>query len=422
MKLFKSNFSIKVPKKWAITSLFLLGALSAGIFSCSDDDNNNATPEQPEVESALLMDWGFDSPSGNGVIRYAKVYTDIPSSLDNSTAVELGLNVSPQVYNGNMYSLDNNSKTLTKWTVDRTTLDLSVESIMSYASTGINASTIALGITFVSDSSAFLHDFTAGISVEFSPNSLEITDLINHSPLPTRNNFISGGGATIELNGKYVFPVGYSPINCCDYSEPTNATIGVFDPKAGTVDYKMDERNSGTSGLIKTEDGKVYVIPFLFQSIVDQTFRVPDNHQGNLSILRLDDNLDFDSNYFLDLEQLFPEISIFMSTAFIESGQIQVTYNDFEVPSWDQRFGFFTNPSKSALIDLETLEVNDFTALDQFSAVLVRAAFEGRNILVGLDQVNGETQSTLLRQEGATEFTSILSQIGGTIGNAQKLW
>ncbi|MEM9389691.1 MAG: hypothetical protein AAGA02_04410, partial [Bacteroidota bacterium] len=115
------------------TTMLAIGVISFGIYSCDDDDTSIEQAVE-EAESAWVYGFGFDTPSG--YVSYMGVYEQIPEQADKATAVELGSSASVFSYGENAFIWDSEAVTMTRWSIDKSSLELSVDAILSLASTG----------------------------------------------------------------------------------------------------------------------------------------------------------------------------------------------------------------------------------------------------------------------------------------------
>ncbi|MEM6265266.1 MAG: hypothetical protein AAGI38_22385, partial [Bacteroidota bacterium] len=161
--------------------LLLVGFISFGISACDNDDDGDMTSDGEETESAWLT--GYFTATPEGRLYYMEANENIPDETDVSNAVELGFGSRILSYGEHPYSWNDDAGTLTKWNVDRTTLEFSVAGIVSFASQGISGN-IGLSILIVSETEGYVPDIFEGQIVEFNPTTMTITQTHTFSPPP----------------------------------------------------------------------------------------------------------------------------------------------------------------------------------------------------------------------------------------------
>ena len=157
--------------------------IAFGLFSngCSDDDPPAPTdPVNTEAESAYLLGYRVETPEGR--VYYMEAHEEIPSNSNVSEAVELGLNRRIFSYGEHPYIWSGDDATMTKWTLDKTTLELSTDGVVSFGNTGISG--FVAPPIFLSETQAFFSELAEGVIVEWNPTTMEITKVHNVDPLP----------------------------------------------------------------------------------------------------------------------------------------------------------------------------------------------------------------------------------------------
>ncbi|MEM9260327.1 MAG: hypothetical protein AAGA62_11825, partial [Bacteroidota bacterium] len=197
--------------------MLFFSMLCFGITSCDDEEMaTEVTPEIEEVESAILQVIRTRTPQG-GTIEYATVTPTIVENFDISQAVELGSGVAVESFEDDMYVINSSSSTITKYSVDRSTLELKVEGILSFASTGITSTRT---LVFASSTRAFLSDLLEGTILEFNPETMVIENSFE-VPVPVPNvpenlNVFIFQGFLLN-SGNVVWPIDYNAgPSCCD--------------------------------------------------------------------------------------------------------------------------------------------------------------------------------------------------------------
>ncbi|MEM0940802.1 MAG: hypothetical protein AAGI25_13565 [Bacteroidota bacterium] len=225
------KFSKPKNKKQALLYMLFIGAISFGILSCGGDDNNDLNLEGEEAESAWIYAYRTSTPQGR--VYYMSAHEEIPSESNVSEAIELGLNSRIYSFGENPYTWNGNAATITKWDIDKTTLELSPRGILSFASTGISGN--AGPPVFLSETQAFSAFLKEGVIVEWNPTDMEVTQTFEVAPIPELSvelTFYSEWEKYLLANGKILMPVHFRiPVVCCDWYDTPGAMVAVFDPQ-----------------------------------------------------------------------------------------------------------------------------------------------------------------------------------------------
>ncbi|MEM9300304.1 MAG: hypothetical protein AAGA64_18245 [Bacteroidota bacterium] len=429
MRILNSKKTIK-NYKWA--TLFLIGAILLGITSCSDDDTTDVDSGNQELASGWLTGYRKDSPQG--ALYYMEASENILDETNVSNAVEVGLASRILSFGENPYTWNDEAGTLTKWSVDRTTLEFSVEGILSFASQGISGN-VGFGTTFVSETKAYIPNISEGVIVEFDPSVMEITEVINFDfPFPnSANGIYFNNQIYIPETEKFIFGINYFPEVCCEYDGPDAFTILVFNTMTNTIEVKKDQRLLiGEEALIRSDDGFIYVSPGLGQAVAKKYFdNVPAGPSSEFNVLRIDLDGNFDPDYSLD-------ISSVLSKEFARAFEIPPSGNvrPFIVPNnnfadnWNDRFGIFGDFPEWNVVGLNyaTGAVEPLTAFDGFNYVTLPNTVNGENyVVVGTVEVDNEggasrEVSYLTRVEDGFNLTLLTKNDGGTLRRIAKLW
>ncbi|MEQ6118099.1 hypothetical protein [Reichenbachiella sp. MALMAid0571] len=401
-------------KRWAWMTMLLIGTISTSITSCNDGEGDT-NPGGEEVETAYVR--GLESYTPNGTIKYLEVTKDLATNPDLSQAVELGQNVS--IHSAGKYpiTLSSDSKTITKWKVDKTTLEVSVDGILSYASTGATSTNVA----FVSETAAFICDLIEGVFVEFNPTTMELTKTHNVTPLNIPNNFSAYTVGKL-YNGKIIFPIQWGAQTCCDYPTPVYATVGVFDPSTGALTYDTDDRAIGLTAPIFIDGDNAYVVPANSQNawINHYLGASPNPHIA----LKLNADGTFDDSFISDIEDGLPDASLIRSSSFVFQDKYVFLYSEEELTgSFDNRFSARSSMEyKSVAYDLNTHEAELFSFDNKYNQVYLLATIDGVNYFNTFYLVGGEYSSNILVQNSLEDYSLISTiEIGG-FGYLGKLW
>lgn len=413
MKLFNSKNTTN--KRWTGLTMLFIGIIATGITSCNKDDDPSGDDSGEEVETAYVR--ALDSYTPSGTINYFEVIQDLSAEVDLSKAVELGQNTRIYSLGAHPFTINRNAKTITRWKVDKKTLELSVDAILSYASTGSNSNNIA----FVSETSAFITDLVEGIIIEFNPSIMEITKIHNVTQLEVPTN-INASYNGYSNNGKLIFPIRWQATTCCDYSEPLYATIAVFDPATESLVYDVDERNISINRILYTdENNDAFLLPNYQNAWFNHFFNA---NQKGFSVLKLNDNGNIDDSYEVNLEEGLPNITIYKSSSFVYQDNAVFTYSEDEITgSFDDRFANYNAmESKAVSYNLNTHEVKPFTAFDTYLFVNRKAIIDGKGHFAAYTATSDSYNTDLLVQNGLENFTVIATIQGGDFPYVEKLW
>ncbi|MEM6738292.1 MAG: hypothetical protein AAF620_19710 [Bacteroidota bacterium] len=427
MKTFNSKNLSKTSRKWAWMTMLLIGVTSVGITSCSEDDNSEITTvDEVEAESAFLQVYQNSTPGGR--ITYIRVTETIPEIADITQSIELGTEITIKTFGGQIFAVNPDASTITKWVVDKSSLELSVASVLSFASSGISSTR---SLTFASETQAFLFDVVEGVLLELNPESMEITkthDIGSALPGGSDGMRIGVNEGFLLNSGKVVWSVSYVADNgCCINPIPENVpSVGVFDPTTDQFTYKYDDRLYGGGSASVNDNGTVYISPNAYIAMNYHYFNILG--EPRYYTLRLDDNGDFDTSFEFELTEVI-DIDYGGYLVAKNGDEILVDYYDIDewAEAWDDRWNWWGNSlyDKASVINLETKEVAPFTGFDNYS--------NGGNFINNIDGVNyfgGYNwidnvgwESDLLKQESFESFTVVTKGSAGvSIGDFVKLW
>ncbi len=438
--MFNAKDIKKTNQKSVWVFMLLIGMLALGTISCDEDDNDNnntvtPVPEPdpiPEVPTGWLIGYVNSTPQGG--VYYMEASENIPEETNVSNAVEIGLGARVLSFGEHPYTWNNAAGTLTKWSVDRTTLEFSVEGVISFASLGVSGN-VGAETRFVSETKAYVQNLAEGIIVEFNPSVMEITEEINFGvPFPNAvtGRFIINDPVVIPESEIIVYGMSYFPGACCEYDGPDAYTIVVLDTRSNTVELRTDQRLLiGEEALMPSDDGFIYISPGLGQSVaVKYLDNVPAGPSSEFNVLRMDLDGNFDPDYSLD-------ISSVLSKEFARAFEIPPSGNvrPFIVPNnsfaenWNDRFGIFSDfPEWNVVgVNYVTGEVEPLTAFDGFNFVTLPTTIDGQLYvtvgLVELDDNDAETEvSYLARVEDGFNFTLLTRAEGGVLRRLAQLW
>jgi hypothetical protein len=355
-----------------------------------------------------------------------QAFEEQQSVLTVDNAVEIGLNSRIYTLGGQPYTWNADAATLTKWDVDRTTLDFSVEGIISFASLGFSSTTDNPPV-LISETEAYVAELTEGTIVEFNPTTMEITEVINVQPLPTVANpsaQLSNFGG-VQVNGKIVYAINYFPGDCCEWESTGGATIGIFDPSSNAFTYESDPRAmSGIFGLASDENGTPYTTPYFQNGFVNEYYNVdPADQEPANTVLRVGADGSFDSGFELVLEDILNgEIDVTIGIVGFFDGNIILQYTNSPTgfpESFNDRFQIFGS-IKYVSVDLATEQATPFTALDDLSLGFLglENTIDGINFYSGGDL---DGNALILRQNSLQDFEVVTTFSGGQIQRFDRL-
>ena len=432
--------------KITLKILSLILVLGLSLAACGDDDGptppeepptgmdddgpigmDDDEPSPPEVESAWFISYRNVTPQGR--VFYMEVKEEIPSETNSAEAVELGLNADVYSFSGNPYTWNGSARTVTKWDVDRTTLELSTNSILSLATTGISR----FRPLFLSETQAFVTNLAEGLIVEWNPSTMEITETYNVDPLPDLGTELVGYRESdgYLLSDKIVWPIWMAdPTTCCENSDlpqPSESLVAIFDVSSGMLQYSTDDRQYANEAglLLDPTDGSLYLYPSSRNALVPPYFDTTGLPNG-FSYLRINQDGSFDPDFNFDLTEVLDVVYI-RSSVLVFDNKLAVNYiddADYDFPAaYQDRYDVFSagDLEQSVLIDLDTKEVTPFTALEGWNGSSLLNTIDGVNYYAVFNTVDGI--AGILRQDGATNLTQLSTHNGGSgFETLDKLW
>ncbi|MEM9673248.1 MAG: hypothetical protein AAF992_11670 [Bacteroidota bacterium] len=421
MKMFKSKPTTKTTKTWAWTTVLLIIVITISIFSCSEDDSINVTPSGEEAESAWITGYFVSQPEGR--IWYMEATKDINSDVDINNSVELGSNAGVYSSGENVYAVSSDAKTITKWIINKSTLELDVAGLLSYASTGID---FIGDIVFKSDSEAYIYNLEEGLILQFDPSTMEITETFNFPPPANFQDAappLSGHGYLRDNN--ILMPISYFPENPDGDAAGMKATLAVFDTDTKSLTYNQDDRSlhlQAFQGLVTNDDGFNYVWPQRENAMFAHYWvNTPiDPH----TVLRVDNDGNFDNSYELDLNQAIDNFSLTMRPVVAFQNEVVFTYytTSLDNYAWDDRYNFFDNSSdaRNIKINLLTGEYSIATAFDAYAEVEFQNNIDGVNYIRAYNK--DYTKTWTLRQNGIDSYEQLQGLENGVIMYTNKLF
>ncbi|MGD1895066.1 MAG: hypothetical protein ACFB15_31290 [Cyclobacteriaceae bacterium] len=425
---------LKTSRKWAWLTMLLIGVLSVGTISCDDnnDDNNTVTPEpnEPvETEAGWLI--GYRTRTPQGLVWYMEVNEELPAETDLSNAVEIGFNAQILTFGSDVWTWNGDASTITKWEVDRTTLDFSVTELLSIATTGISGRRVAN--VFFSETQAFITNLAEGTIVEWNPQTMEIITVHNIDTLPDLGEEFSFYTEQViyqTSDEKIMMPIVFpTPNDPSQFPSPEGAMMAIFDPETSSVVYNRDDRMIANHSTLMPDfaDGSFYMVPNAYNSFWDPYLNMTGRPTA-MGVTRINPDGSFDPNFFVDLRD-FVDIAFLRSQFFVFDQKFVFSYintADYQYPeSYDDRFDVFSQPAKLLAVDLITGDVSDFTGFDIDGNTVDLAIFlgtvEGVNYFSGYSAADG--QGSLLIQNGLDPMTVVTIHNGDNLfQEVAKLW
>ncbi|MEM6735328.1 MAG: hypothetical protein AAF620_04585 [Bacteroidota bacterium] len=434
MKILKSTLNKAVLDQgntsenyWSWSMLLFFGILILGITSCKEDDDEiNADGE--DIESAILLGYLADTPEGE--VYYMSAHEEMPNELDISKAVEAGTNVRIRVFGEYAYTFDPDALTVTKWSIDKKTLEFSVIGVLSYASTGI---TLEYTNVFASETQSFLSDLAEGLIMEWDPSMMSITKVhtVTSHKYAGLENVEARQSRGYLLNGNPVWPINvrHEWPYCCDriITEP-GAMVGVFHSATEELTYYTDRRiYANDHTFVLDEEGSMYLQSNRSSSTINRYFNDGEgSDQAHYGLLKLTSDGEIDADFFINFEDLFP-IENYQRAGGVINNKLVMFYQEsvnwggsYET-WWENEFGENSTPSptKVVSIDLNTMEVNDLSDLVEYSYLWYINTIDNINYYESTDDLGN---SFVLRQNSVDNYTVVLNSGDLYVERYHKLW
>ncbi len=371
----------------------------------------NKEEEKEESTTAEIAVTRVNTPGGR--VYYMGAYSSIPSVLDYKNMVELGSNVTVYSYGEHPYVWNGSSSTLTKYTVS-STLEIRATDILSFASTGLSG--FFGPPAFLSETQAYFFVLGEGKVIEFNPSTMEIVETISVTALPgsddsdintaTYYNYITG-------DGKILLPVDANPGDFDKF--PQYAQVAVFDPSTKTVTYNNDTRMSmGYYTFAKdVSNGDYYYRPS--KNIVRaEDYATVTGYPTTGGMLKMRANGTFDPDFFLNLEEALDAHCIH-TVIYVYGSKAVVQYTESPWAPPTDPAQWSSIPTKMALLDLNTLAFEEFTALSKYGVVYPIGRMNGHEYY-GNFGGSGDAAGKyyFLRQTGPSNFEIASEALGGS--------
>ena len=409
-------------KKSGFLCIFAL-LMVFSLVSCGGDDDGptepDPDPDPVNIESASMVSFRTQTPTET--IYYMNVFGEVPAELSTSNAIELGANQRIFSFGESPYTWNGNASTLTKWNVSRTDLSIEPDAIMSVAGIGISGD---LGEpSFVSETEAYFFALDVGKVIEFNPTEMTITETHDVPSI----EFPGTGSAgwynvwiKYEKGDRVIMPIGYYSAGTWDI--PTNSQVAVFDTTTKTITYEDDDRLLAAAEVgVVSNNGDIYLQPAYGIDFAVH-YGAHTGKPSTTTTLRMNEDGTFDDSFSYDFSNVIDskflrEIPIIADNKAV----VTVAVSEWDFPADPEaRWGSLTYDN--FLVDMETDEVSEFTALNNYDVWFYSTTTDNTNYFVGQNE-SGETLTTfLLRQNAIDDYTEVTKFEGGVIQGIAELW
>ncbi len=410
-----------------LASIVLL-ASSTIIFSrcSSEDDDADVGPgtDPNEIENAVVIVYRIIDT--NSDTWFIEAYEDIPSGVDISTVTEVGQAGSTVNPVGDAVIVWNGEGLITKWAVDRTTLDVFQDGTIDIAELGVEGD---IGtIISKSPTEAYLMDNKIGVIVEFNPEIMEVVEVIEYPPYQPVGWFPNDPNEPFvnTFQHRLVDDLIIAPFmtgDFVDFNAPYEAIMFVFNTVTNEVKFVTDDRMAtGNDRFLTAPSGEMY-FPNRFYAGLLTTFADHDESllPPTTSILRFLPNGTWDPDFFLDMKEVTGTDFIWRPQ-FVVGNEMVVSYWPEETPidpneSWG---GIFGQPRTASTINLDTFESRPFTSLDQYNGFNIIGEFQGT---IYLSAFPAEGPNILVRQDGIESYSEVFQSAEGVqLRQVAQLW
>lgn len=392
-------------------------ALMCSVFSltsCSSDDSKTDEGQGQGDNPAVIASVRVNTPGGR--VFYLGAYDKFPSTLDYKTMTEIGPGATIYSYGKHPYVWNGTASTLTKYNVSND-MKISDADALSLANTGVSGT---FGPpAFVSETEAYFFALNDGKIIKFNPTSMTITETIAVTPLPLSNDpavKTSTYMSYVTSAKKIILPVAATPTDFNKF--PQYAQIAVFDIASKTVTYVSDSRMSmGYDTFAKGNDGTLYYRPSRATSLsLDYSTVTGAPPAGGL--LKVNPDGTFDANFFVDLKVPLNAHSVNV-VAYVHGDKALAQYLDNSFTPPVKPADWYNAPTKFALVDLKTLQVEPFTSFEKYGTVYTVGTIDGVEYYGNITAPDGKY--SLLKQNGAADFEVVSEAIGGSLIFVGKL-
>jgi len=403
-------FRTKLESKMHITVIMVL-LISVALSACSDNSTSSNSDEETlnEIETAFFVTIRELTP--NGSVYYLGAYEDVPSTVNISEMVELGTAFGTHAFGEHFYYFSTAASTLTKYGIGDD-LSITVEGIMSVASTGVSSAFTEPA--FISETEAYFFALTEGKILEFNPTEMTITEIIDVQPTAYNNGWY-GGWTPYVSNGKIILPLEHSPGDLDDFAP--FAEVAVFDPSTNSFSINRDTRmSSGRSDFPISLNSSGNIIPndFYYQPTNGvphaETYGNSTGHPTTGGMLKVNSDGSFDPNDFVDLKDVLNANSV-RTVSYIFDGKAVVSYHDSTFTPPADPSEWWAAEKDVAVVDLANGTYEPFPELENLG---------GNAFFIGTDkngtayfQVRsdvGDLTSTLFTLNGADDINVVGSQ------------
>ncbi|MGD1889691.1 MAG: hypothetical protein ACFB15_03675 [Cyclobacteriaceae bacterium] len=263
---------------------------------------------------------------------------------------------------------------------------------------------------------------------------MDITEVYNVDPLPDLGAEVVAyrqHSGYISSEGKIILPVWVAePANCCETShlpQPPHSLVAVFDPETGTLQYNRDSRQYANEGTLLQDpvDGSYYLYPASRNDFIEPYF-VTEGLPDLRSVLKINQDGSFDPNFHFDISEVIGA-TYQRSANFVYDGKMAYNYvdtADYTYPdAYTERTEIWSVNGpllRKVLIDLNTGEVTPFTGLDDYSGSFQVNTINGVAYFSASNSDNDVY--SIVRQDGANEFTPLTTRSEGNFMSFGQLW
>ncbi|MEM8965248.1 MAG: hypothetical protein AAGE93_02450 [Bacteroidota bacterium] len=234
-------------------SLWLAALFAIVSFAACDSDDAG---DNPNTESTSAVLYAINTSSPDGFIMYMGAYAEFPETEpDRANMVELGSLSDAVTYNGDVFSFNWDTRTVTKWEVSPE-LALNRGTTISFANVGIPA---YAPFTFHSETRAFVFDVLNGQVVEWNPTDMSITETTTITMAP--NGYSSLAYRHVQVHNDRILLVVNNIDPDSGFKVDDMVMVGLYDVNSKTMEYKTDARMSTTSSSVMDSQGIVYLTP-----------------------------------------------------------------------------------------------------------------------------------------------------------------
>ncbi|MEM6647234.1 MAG: hypothetical protein AAF730_13380 [Bacteroidota bacterium] len=400
----------------------LMVLLTLTLVACdSTDADDDLPPEEQGVESGILLSLQLDDADADAT--FMTVYEEIPSEVSLEDMIEIGdRNARAFPIGDEIFVFDGNG-VYTKYTVDRTTLEISVAGQLDLTGLGIEGE---LGNPVpISEDVVYLVAYLSEQVIKFDPSNdagePEIIEVIPFQRISldrfvpfASDNVFTGAFRYERIGDKIVAAIVNTDVT--DWTSPFESQLFVFDIPSETVTYTTDNRLSGSNFLmVELEDGTFMTYPNWVSSGLVAYGQPPTPAPSGSTGLRVLSDGSTDPNFAVDFEQAIGgggQQVVIDTIPFVFGNEALVIHwepgTDFPANSEDWQ-DFFGNSTTRSLVNLQTGAVRPFNSLSQYQRINPMGVINGDAYYSAPpNSVDRETTPWAhVRQDGTDSFTIV---------------